>query len=93
MRSWFHFRSPQTEEGRSKIESDEVIFSSDFLDDLQGDLPKGVWSLQMANNGRDVNCRNLSWPGYYAFHKLGTNIFGSAYFGDGIKNVDLAFML
>jgi radial spoke head protein 9 len=65
----------------------------DFLDNLVQDQPQGVWSIQVSNDEVSVNCKNLLWPGYYAFHKLNTNIFGSAYIGDGIKNIDLAFML
>lgn len=93
IRSWYHFRAPQTEDGRRKIEADNVVFSNDFLDNLEGDLPRGVWSLQLSSDQNSISCRNLSWPGYYSFHKLNTNIFGSVYIGDGIKNVDLAFML
>jgi hypothetical protein len=40
-----------------------------------------------------VNLRSLSWPGYFAFHKANSKIFGGCYFGFGIKNLDLSFML
>ena len=90
---WHHFRSPQTESGRQKIEADNVVFSSDFLDNLVEDKPKGVWSLQVSADGNCSSCRNLQWPGYSAFHRLGTANFGSFYIGNGIKNIDLAFML
>ncbi len=93
LRSWFHFRSPQTPQGRANIEAEDVVFSNNFLDDLADDLPKGVWSIQVSHDNNSVSCRNLAWPGYYAFHKLNTGIFGSVYIGEGIKNIDLAFML
>ena len=90
---WHHFRSPQTEKGRQKIESEKVVFTVDFLDSLEEDLPTGVWSLQLSVDETAATCRNLLWPGYSAFHRLGTSIFGSTYIGNGIKNIDLAFML
>ena len=37
--------------------------------------------------------RSLLWPGLVAFHAPGTAKFGYAYFGNGTKNLDLAFML
>lgn len=70
-----------------------MVFSNDFLDNLQADLPKGVWSIQVSSDDCCASCRNLTWPGYYAFHGLNTSNFGSLYIGDGIKNIDLAFML
>jgi len=42
---------------------------------------------------KNVNVRNLFWPGYYAFHRLSSDRFGSVYIGDGIKNADLPFMI
>ena len=32
--NWHHFRSPQTDAGRKKIEADNVVFTKDFLDTL-----------------------------------------------------------
>ena len=90
---WLHFRSPQSAEGRTKIEADNVVFSNDFLDDLSEDNPKGVWSIQTDSEKRSVNCKNLLWPGYFAFHRLESGVFGSMYMGNGIKNIDVAFMI
>lgn len=78
---WHHFRSPQTEKGRKKIEADNVVFMNDFLDTLEGDLPKGVWSLQLSPKGECASCRNLTWPGYYSYHGVETSNFGSIYIG------------
>ena len=70
-----------------------MIFTNDFLDDLTGDLPKGVWSVQTNYEKRNVSCRNLQWPGYFAYHRLKSGEFGSVYIGNGIKNIDVAFMI
>jgi radial spoke head protein 9 len=40
-----------------------------------------------------VTLRSLKWPGYFAFHQVSTDLYGGAYFGDGIKNIELPFML
>jgi len=40
-----------------------------------------------------VSLRSLQWPGYFAFHKANTNIFGGVYIGYGIQNEDLAFTI
>ena len=44
-------------------------------------------------NVSKVTLRSFLWPGYIAYHKANTKLFGGAYFGNGLKNVDLAFYL
>ena len=63
------------------------------MDGLEADTPIGGWSMQL-DSSKTVNViRSLLWPGYYAYHVLGTNEFGGVYIGDGVKNKDLPFML
>ena len=52
-----------------------MILNSNFLDNLESDLPQGVWSLQLDHQLKNVNVRNLFWPGYYAFHRLHYSFF------------------
>ena len=33
------------------------------------------------------------WQGYQFYHKLGSQSFGAIYVGDGLKNLDLHFMV
>lgn len=91
--NWLHFRCPQDEKSREKIEADNVIFCDDFLESIGNDEPKGVWSIQVDCEERNASCRNLKWPGYYSFHRLESSSFGSVYVGNGIKNIDVAFMI
>lgn len=70
-----------------------VIFSKDFLDNIEKDSPRGCWSTQIDAKGTTVTLRSLLWPGYYSFHRLESAIFGSVYLGDGVKNIDLPFMI
>ena len=78
---WQHFRCPQTPEARSVMENDMVVFSAGFLDAISADKPAGSWSLQVDSRLKNVTVRNLLWPGYFAFHRLGSNLFGGVYIG------------
>ena len=69
---WVHFRAPQTSEGKAKMESENVVFVDDFLDDLLGDQPKGVWSIKMDCEGKNVVNSNMLWQGYKSIHRLQT---------------------
>jgi radial spoke head protein 9 len=72
---------------------EEQVYNDVFLDDITSDLPKGCWSLVSDCSGGVVTIRSLLWPGYYAFHRVHTPVFGAAYVGYGIRNQDLPFML
>lgn len=37
--------------------------------------------------------RSLQWPGYQFFHKLHTSRFGAIYVGDGLKNLEIHFIV
>lgn len=67
----------------------QVIFSSQFLDCLSSDMPKGCWSIQQT---RDlVTVRSFLWNGYMAYCQ--GSLYGGIYFGNGLKNSDLPFIL
>jgi hypothetical protein len=40
-----------------------------------------------------VHVRSLLWPGHVAFVKPGSPVHGYCYFGNAMKNMDIAFML
>ena len=83
----------QDKEKKDQIERDDAVFHADFLDPISNDKPKGTWALHLDAAKTIVHIRNLLWPGYFAFNKIGTSRFGGAYIGDGRKNKDLPFML
>jgi radial spoke head protein 9 len=91
--SYLHFRSAQTKEKKELIQKDDAIFRQDFLESIAQDDIKGSWSVQPDTTRTQVIIKSLQWPGYYAYHRLKSKIFGGLYIGDGIKNVDLPFML
>ena len=91
--NWQHFRAPQTEEKQAVISNDDAIFLKKFLDDLSVDQPNGCWSLQADSSRHKVTLTSLKWPGFIGYHHCRSGVFGYAYFGSGVKNVDLPFML
>jgi radial spoke head protein 9 len=90
---YFHFRNVQLPEKRDQLDRDDALFSYDFLDPIMKDQPKGCWSVQVDPSKTLSSVRSLIWPGYFAYHQANTTKFGGVYFGDGIKNSDLPFML
>ncbi|GLE03087.1 hypothetical protein PINS_up011966 [Pythium insidiosum] len=91
--NYFHFREPDLpERAKALHQSEGLVRPSDFLDPLIQDLD-GSWSLAKDNTGSVVTLRNLFYPGAFAFHQPETPHHGYVYFGDGRKNLDLAFML
>ena len=91
--NFLHFRPIITEDKKLFIENVDAIFSEDILDSITTDPVKGSWSIQLDSTKTIVNLRNLLWPGFFAVHQSGTNLYGCVYFGDGKKNADLPFML
>ncbi|XP_061603040.1 radial spoke head protein 9 homolog [Cololabis saira] len=67
--------------------------AADFLDTIDDDIPKGSWSLQFEGAGKVCVLRSLLWLGLTFYHVPMTPQHGYIYIGDGIKNIDLPFML
>lgn len=72
---------------------EEAFYNNDFLDEITSDLPKNCWSIAKDCTSSVATVRNLLWPGYYAYHRSHTPIYGALYIGYGIRNQDLPFML
>lgn len=69
------------------------ITACDFLDSIADDEPKGVWAIRTDAASGTATLRSLKWPGYFFYHKAGTADYAAAYFGSGLANNDLGFML
>lgn len=69
------------------------MFNHDFLDSIERDSPIGSWAVHKDASGSIVTLRNLLWPGSYFYHRANTPLYGTVYFGDGIANEDLPFMI
>lgn len=90
---YFHYREPVELRRKTALERSGMVASTEFLDPLSGDAPKGVWSVRVDAARGSANVRSLKWPGYFFFHDLGTGRFGGAYFGYGLPNTDIGFMV
>ena len=90
---YYHFRNVQTQEKKEKLEREDAVFMPDFLDSVVDDSPQGSWSLQVDSSRTRATLRSLLWPGYVAYHRVNTGLYGGIYIGNGLKNSDLPFML
>lgn len=84
-----HFRNVQSKVKAQALLHDDAVFQRDFLDGLSEDKPKGCWSVQKDHSGRAAIIRNHAWFGFTAYHKCKTNVFGSVYIGEGLRNNEL----
>ena len=90
---YMHFTPPHTKEKHEQMDRDDSVFTEAWLDPITTDYVKGAWTIHPDLTGSIAVLRNLTWPGYYAYHKAGTIVHGSFYCGNGMMNQDLAFML
>jgi len=93
LKSFFHFRQPLTLKSMGALERKGLVKATDFLDPIAGDLPFGCWSLKQNASRSVVTLSSLRFPGYHFFSKVNSSTYGSAYFGNGIENTDLIFMI
>lgn len=52
-----------------------------------------MWVIAHDNAASMAFVRNLYWEGYGFYSVLKSNEYGGAYFGTGVPNYDIAFML
>ena len=71
----------------------EAVYNASCLETVGDELPKKSWSIQKDTTGTVATLKSHLWPGLYAYHRCNTEIFGFFYFGDGIRNADLPFMV
>ncbi|KAJ8270531.1 hypothetical protein GJAV_G00116000 [Gymnothorax javanicus] len=90
--NYLHFAEPQHLKKKSILQMADLDPSIDFLDPLSEDIPKGSWSLQMEGSNVCV-LRSLLWLGLTFYHVPSSPQHGYIYMGDGLKNLDLPFML
>ena len=93
MKNWMHFRQPLCQEKKKSIEKAEAIFKFDLLEGLENDLPTNCWSIKSDVAEEFVTVRSLVWQGFMGYHRLNENIFGYAYFGNGVKNVEVNLLI
>lgn len=105
LRAYFHFRYPENPQGIAAMKKPGII-KSDFLDGITKDVPTGclfiialtypsieMWIVSHNTSGTLSYVRNLYWEGYNFYAVIGSGEYGGAYYGPGVPNLDLAFML
>jgi radial spoke head protein 9 len=94
LNQFMHLRPVEQEDKREQALREEDIFIADFLDNSALDQPHSSWSIHKDPiNPTVVTIRSRLWPGFFAYHRGNTGMFGGVYMGDGVKNIDLPFML
>ena len=91
--SYLHFRPAAHPARAHALHKAGVVPASDFLDPCSEDVPRGVWSLRVDEGRGLAELRSMKWQGYFAFHLIGTPKHGAVYFGDGVENASLQFMV
>jgi radial spoke head protein 9 len=91
--SYYHFRPPESARAMASLAKPGIVRPGDFMDPCAEDQPNGVWSVCYDPSNTVSILRNFYWPGYFFYHIIGTPEYGGVYFGDGLPNVDIAFML
>lgn len=86
-------RQVENKEQIELIQRLEAVYTDNFLDPVASDKPNQCWSIISDATNSVATLRSQLWPGYYGYHRCNTHIYGSVYIGDGIKNIDLPFML
>jgi radial spoke head protein 9 len=88
-----YFRPVQQHKKKSICDRKEDIFTGDFLDNVAEANPKGGWTTTRDLTQRTGILCNRVWPGFMVFARANSCVFGNFYYGNGIKNCDLAFMI
>ncbi|CAM9526343.1 unnamed protein product, partial [Hapterophycus canaliculatus] len=70
LRSYFHFRNPESIEAIAALAKKGLVRDADFLDPIAADKPPGCWTLSMNPSNSCSVLRSLAWPGYFFFHEV-----------------------
>jgi len=98
LENWLHFSAPVVLPKKNLLEMADATAPIDFLERASEDVPtNGTWSVQTERGpGVDapvVKIRSLHWPGAEACAVPDSKQFSRVYFGSGVKNINLPFML
>merc|ERR1719453_417558 len=75
------------------VNADAVTASTDFLTSCEEMVPKGALVCKFDPSMNSVTWSSLVYEGFVAYTMVGVPMSGYCYFGTGLKNADIAFML
>jgi len=93
VKSYVHWRIPKQAAKKKAFDTKGLSQTTDFLDSVDGDEPSGCWSMIFEPSACMATLRNNIYPGFVAFNSLNGPAYGYVYFGNGVRNDDIAFML
>jgi len=93
LKSYVHWRNPKQADKIKVRETKGLTQTTDFLDTIHADEPAGCWSTIFEPSACLATLRSNVWPGFVAFASLSGPSYGYVYFGNGVQNTDIAFML
>ncbi|XP_017786191.1 PREDICTED: radial spoke head protein 9 homolog [Nicrophorus vespilloides] len=93
VKSFLHYRKARNKWNTNLLTRNDYNYAIDFLDCADEDVPEGCFVTQISPGGIYVVVQSLYWTGFMLYHKIGTPIYGYAYFGNGRKCFNLPFML
>ena len=92
--SFMHLRPCEQKDKIDLAAREEDVFTHEFMDNAALCRPDNGWTVQKDEiNKTVVVLRSRMWPGFTAYARANTAIYGSLYIGTGIKQVDLPFMI
>ena len=92
--SYMHLRPVKQAEKIDLAAREVDICNHHFLDDASQGKPSSAWTIKRDEiNPNIVVLRSRLYPGFYAYSRASSRVFGGIYIGDGLKNQDLPFMI
>lgn len=90
---YVHIRAPRCADKKKVFETKGLTQTTDFLDPIDQDQPKGCWSPIFEPSMCMATLRHQVYAGLVAYSSLQGPAYGYVYFGSGVRNDDIAFML
>jgi radial spoke head protein 9 len=90
---YVHWRNPTQGDKKKAFDTKGLTQTTDFLDTIGKDQPAGCWSMHFEPSACLATLRHHIYPGFVAFASMTCPVYGHVYFGSGLRNDDLAFML
>jgi len=92
-KAYVHWRVPTQMDKKRAFDTKGLTQTNDFLDTIDGDEPRGCWSPIFDPTACLATLRHNIYPGFVAFASMSGPSYGHVYFGNGVRNDDIAFML
>lgn len=93
LESYRHYRDSKSQLTRERVQNTLYHFKGEFLDTVGQNHVTGAWNVNVDESQRFANVRSALWPGYQFYASLDNCTHFGGYFGNGIKQEDLAFII